>query len=552
MIESSAVSENRISASSFSDLAWRITGLVNLYRVVVTAGLFILARLPATASTLSLQHPGAMLWICLLHFCAGCLLVVVRRDRWAHPQWLALIHVGIDAVGFGAIVWAAGGVSSGLGILMLLPVGAMSLLANNRRSSYLMASFATLALLFQQAATQIANNAGMADSLAVGLLGIMLFAVAMGLRPLASRLRDSEARVLRQAMDLENQAQLSQYILQNLRESLLVVDAGDRIRLINDSAADLLGAGDTVRGALLGEISPRLLYLLSKWRQSAGLQSAASETFLAADGTRIVQPHFVQLGPGHEDVVLVFLEDTSFIAQKVQQSKLAALGRLSASIAHEIRNPVGAMSHAAQLLAESSSLPAADRRLTEIITGNATRVSRLIGNMLEFSRRGTGTPESVVLSDWLARFREEFLATLQLPTDRLSISAAESPGAAEGVVVRVDPTQLHQIVWNLCQNALTHGGASRGSYPVELHYGRHPGSGRPYLEVSDRGPGVPAELRERAFEPFYTTSGQGTGLGLFLARELAQGNDAALVCDDRPGGGSVFRLVFSDPSRWST
>ena len=542
---------NQQTVGTFSDLGWRITGLVNLYRVVVTAGLFILARLPATANTLSLQHPRAMLWLCLLHFCASVILVAVRRERWRDLQWLALTHVAIDSLGFSGIIWAAGGMSSGLGILMLLPVGAMSLLATSQRSNYLMASFATLSLLLQQLATQFLGDGSVGDFVAAGLLGVMLFAVAMGLRPLANRLRDTEARVLKQETDLENLAQLSQYILQHLRESLLVVDANDRVRLINDSAADLLNQSASVRGALLGEVSPRLLHLLSTWRQRKDFPDAAVDTFLAADDSRVVQPHFVQLGPGQEDGVLVFLEDTSFIAQKVQQSKLAALGRLSASIAHEIRNPVGAMSHAAQLLAESPALPDTDRRLTEIITGNATRVSRLIGNMLEFSRRGTGTPARVEMADWLERFREEFVTTLQLPGEKLAITCLDDATDGRGVSVRVDPTQLHQITWNLCQNALTHGGAAAAAARIELRHGRLQGSGRPFLEVADRGPGVPAELRERTFEPFYTTSGQGTGLGLFLARELAQSNGATLLCDERPGGGSVFRLVFSDPTRWS-
>ena len=171
--------------------------------------------------------------------------------------------------------------------------------------------------------------------------------------PLARRLRDTEATVRRQQVDLANLAQLSQYIVQNLRESIVVVDHENRIRLINESAAGLLGDRNAYPGALLGEASPQLLYLLETWRQRTATPAAQAQTFVSADGGHVIQPHFAPLGGSEPTPVIVFLEDTELLAAKIQQSKLAGLGRLSASIAHEIRNPVGAMSHAAQLLGES-------------------------------------------------------------------------------------------------------------------------------------------------------------------------------------------------------
>ena len=242
--------------------------------------------------------------------------------------------------------------------------------------------------------------------------------------------------------------------------------------------------------------------------------------------------------------MLVFLEDTGTIAAKVQQSKLAALGRLSASIAHEIRNPVGAMSHAAQLLAESGTLAEDDRRLTAIMRSNAARVSGIIDNVLQLSRREPSRPERLQLGEWCEAFREEFCETLQLPPSRLEVVGDES------IEVSADPGQLHQIVWNLCQNALTHGTDPAGEHPVRIRLGRLAGSGRPFLEVVDRGPGIGAADIERVFEPFFTRAARGTGLGLFLARELAESNAATLLYEANEGGGSRFRIVFADPRRW--
>src|SRR6202012_1320844 len=197
------------------------------------------------------------------------------------------------------------------------------------------------------------------------VLGAVLFLIALSAWPIANRLREREALVRRQEVDLANLAQLSQYIIQHLRESILVIDTHDRIRLINESAAHILGDTNAFPEALLGEASPRLLYLLETWRQTQGNTAvfpAPDQTFVAADGARVVRANFAPLGNSNPTPVIVFLEDTSLLAEKVQQSKLAALGRLSASIAHEIRNPVGAMSHAGQLLAESPGVSAEDRR----------------------------------------------------------------------------------------------------------------------------------------------------------------------------------------------
>ena len=232
------------------------------------------------------------------------------------------------------------------------------------------------------------------------------------------------------------------------------------------------------------------------------------------------------------------------MAERVQQSKLAALGRLSASIAHEIRNPVGAMSHASQLLRESPAIGPDDRHLTDIIEKNAVRVSQIIDNVLELSRRDKTRQERLQLDAWLETLANEFRDTLQLAPERLRLTS-DLPR----VQVHFDPSHLHQVVWNLCDNAVKHGAGDRGD-TVELRAGRVPTSGRPYLEVADRGPGIDAADAERIFEPFFTNGVGGTGLGLFISRELCQTNGAMLLYEPRPGGGSTFRVIFADPQRW--
>jgi two-component system, NtrC family, sensor histidine kinase PilS len=428
-----------------------------------------------------------------------------------------------------------------------LPVGAASFIVR-QRLALSFAAVATLALLLQQSMASLSGRGDAGDFAATGIVGALIFIVTLGVGPLASSLRESEERVRQREVDVANLAELNQFIVQHLRESILVVDEHDTIRLINESAAQLLKGGDVSAGTPLGEVAPRLLYLLETWRLHSYDWQMSSLSLLSSDGGSLVQPHFVSLdssNPGKP--TLIFLEDTTIISERVQQSKLAALGRLSASIAHEIRNPVGAMSHAAQLLAEAESLTPQERRLTSIIRNNGERVSNIIDNVLQLSRRDSTRPERIEVNGWVREFLAEFRDTAQVDAQTLQFDPRN-----EEVDVRVDPTHLHQLLWNLCENALKYGRTAEFTAPIEIRTGRMLGSDRPYLEVLDRGPGIPTQDAERIFEPFFT-SGQGqggTGLGLFIARELAQTNRAILVYEPRVGGGSIFRVVFADPQRW--
>jgi len=529
-----------------SDLAWRVIGLLNLYRLLVPLVLIAMQAFAGPSWGFATARPALFLAACLAYFTAAVLLVIARRLHWSSLRIVALVNASVDAIAIGFILYASGGVASGLAILLALPVLALTVLAD-RRDALLIAAMTAIAVLVQQVFAGLTGLATTSDYLTAGLFGLLLFIIAFAMWPVADRLRESEALVRRQEVDLANLAQLSQYIVQHLRESILVIDADDRIRLINESAAQVLGDGLAYPDALIGEASPRLQYLLESWRQreaDTGPAPASERTFVAADRTRVIRPHFAPLGNAKPAPVLVFLEDTSLIEERVQQSKLAALGRLSASIAHEIRNPVGAMSHAGQLLAESPRLLDEDRRLTDIIRDNASRVSGIINNVQRLARREPAQLERLSLGAWIEEFREEFCETMQWPLRRLRVQ-----GMVDEVETRVDPDQLRQIVWNLCDNAIKHAVADDPDQPVEVSYGRMSGNARPFLEIADRGAGVAPEHAERIFEPFFT-GGRGTGLGLFLARELAQSNGATLIYEARTGGGTVFRIVFADPRRW--
>ncbi len=522
--------------------AWRILLLLNLFRFLVPlvlGGLFLLL----TPKPVGAQQPALFAGSLIAYELFALLTFVSLKRHWPEIQTQTLTQVLVDIVVVTMLVYASGGMNSGLGALLILPVTAASLIIPSRLG-LLLAAAATLSLLFQQGMDVLRGVSDTSELTAAGMIGALLFILSLSASYAGKRLSDSEALIKQREVDIANLAELNEFIVQHLRECILVVDAQDRVRLINESAAQLLKDGQVTTDTLLGEISPRLLYLLDIWRRQEVTQPSMAGNLVSANGGTLIQPHFVALANQTPGPTLIFLEDTSIVAERVQQSKLAALGRLSASIAHEIRNPVGAMSHAAQLLSESPTLTAQDQRLSQIITSNAERVSTIINNILQLSRREATHAESLSLNDWLEEFSTQFRQSFELDESQLRI---ERPGYP--VTVKADSSHLHQIVSNLCENALKYGQAANGK-SLELRFGRISNTNRPYMEVADRGPGISAEEAEQIFEPFFTAGESGTGLGLFIARELAHCNRAVLIYEPRHGGGSIFRIVFSDPQRW--
>ncbi len=522
-------------------LNWRVLALLNLYRVLVPlmlGGLYLLGG----AKGIYLESQEVFFVSIAFYLCFGLVNVILVRRRLGGVNLQLMLQASIDIVVLTLLLNTLGGVPSGLGLLFLLPVGGIAYLVAPRAAIFL-AAVAAIAILGDTIWQHITGHLDSTWYATAGLLGVVLFTIAGASSFAATRLRETDALVRQKDVDLANLADLSQYIVQHLRESILVVDAADEIRLINDSAAEILGEDHAVPGALVGEIAPRLLHSLTTWR-CAEQEDSTPPSFVAADGARVIQPHFAPLGGTAPGPTLIFMEDTSLMAERVQQGKLAALGRLSASIAHEIRNPVGAMSHAGQLLAESPNIGDDERRLTDIIRNNSERVSTIINNVLQLSRRESTKPTRLNLGDWFEDFLAEFCETMQIQESQIGLREDSS-----GLEVRFDPSHLHQVVWNLCENSLKYA-ESRGGLSLEIRVGRLNPSNRPFLEVADRGPGIEAVAADRIFEPFFTGRKGGTGLGLFIARELCQLNRAVLLYEPRGGGGSIFRIVFSDPQRW--
>ncbi len=379
-----------------------------------------------------------------------------------------MIQLGVDAVAMSILIHASGGISSGLATLLILPAGATATIVE-RRYALLGTSIVTLALLTETTISFLQGQSSSPDYLVTGMTGASLFAITLLAVPFARRLRESEALAQQREIDLANLNELNEFIVQHLRESILVVDEFDRVRLINETAARQLKGGPVASGSALTSVSPHLSFLLESWRRQTTTRRDNVGEVVGADGGTIIRPHFVSLSETGAGPVLVFLEDTSQLAERAQQTKLAALGRLSASIAHEIRNPVGAMSHAGQLLRESPSLSSEDRHLTDIIEKNGARVSQIIENVLQLSRKEATRQERIHVADWLVGFVSEYERTLLLDASSFRI---ETDADTTKLEVEFDPSHLHQVMWNLCDNAFSHGAPAGATARIDLRVGR--------------------------------------------------------------------------------
>ncbi|MEM9207835.1 MAG: ATP-binding protein [Pseudomonadota bacterium] len=526
-----------------TDLTWRVLGTLNVFRLFIATLLLGLYFATDDPRFFGDRYPGVFAASAAGFLVFSIVVGLAIRQRWTPAAPIVYSQVVVDITVIIALMHASGGLSSGLGGLLIVFVGASSLTLPNRVPTFF-AAVATLMVLGEQFFSVLNGASEPSEYPAAGILGAIIFAIAMAAKPLASRIQASEALARQRGVDLANLAELNEYIVQHLRESIVVVDADNRIRLINTSAASLLGAPELQNGLPINEVAPHLARFLDAWRRDRN-HSAHRELESGDDrGARIIA-HLAPLGRNEprDGPALIFLEDASVMNARVQQSKLASLGRLSASIAHEIRNPVGAMSHAGQLLAESDALGQDDLRLTEIIRTNSERVSHIIDNVLQLSRRESSRPERLAVGPWLAEFADEFSRTLELREGEISVVKVDAD-----LAVRMDPSHLRQILWNLCDNAVKYA-SETGGILVELEAGRTAQHGRPYLEVLDRGHGVDPATLDKIFEPFFTDKHGGTGLGLYISKELCELNRAVLSAQPRPGGGSMFRIVFADPGR---
>ncbi len=509
---------------------------LNLFRILL-AGVFTLLIHTDTFSGLGRGGKvSSFEWIALAYLVLATTIWISWRKQRAGFRGHVVLGLTADLLFQTAALHSLGGLDSGLGILTLTTVASGALLLPGRLVG-LLAAVATLVVLGEHFHALIWLRADRSLYQAA-IYGAGFFAIGLVSYLTARQLRESRNLAQRRGVDLANLAQLNALIIQRMRTGILVVDDQDRIRMLNESAWYLMGMpAEHLRD--LRRLAQALAERLQNWRNSHAHDTHA---LVLGPGLPSVVPRFTRLEADAEGGVLVFLEDESMVSRRAEEMTQASLGRLAASIAHEIRNPLASISYSQQLLAEAEQLAPAEQRLVQIIGNNAKRLDDIVENVLHLSRRERARPELIELVSWCRGFVDEFKAAHPLGEDALEVTAVNREVRAS-----VDPTQLHQVVWNLCQNALRHGRRPGEAAHVILRCALTQDQLGPVLDVIDHGPGIDPKDAQSIFQPFFTTHHQGTGLGLYIARQLCEANQARL--DYLPGatGGACFRLRFATP-----
>ncbi len=428
------------------------------------------------------------------------------------------------------------GISGGLGNMLVISVAASNIMLRSQLG-LLVAAISSLGVMGQEIYLLLNDNSNIDSVFRAGVLGVVYFATALLVRNLSYRISASEDLARRRAQNIEELERLNHQIIQRMLTGIVVTNEFGQVRMANQAALSLLGLEQVDE---LDMLPDDLMERLRDWQLDPGRKSPP---FRGSSNRAPIQANFAMLQKEEGQDILIFLEDTGKIAQQAQQLKLASLGRLTAGIAHEIRNPLGAASHAAQLLLESEDLNSADRQMTEIILRHAKRMNGIIENVLELSRGKTSTPEMIDLNEWLKTYINDYTAGGTISAD------IEITPLRQDIRGRFDASHLSQILNNLIANGLRYSTAKTGYPWIGIVIGEIEDTRQAYLDILDNGPGIDEEQMRHLFEPFYTTDKKGTGLGLYLSKELCEANQAQLDYFKRDEGGSRFRITFPHPKR---
>ncbi len=449
-----------------------------------------------------------------------------------------------DIVAQTLLMYASGGLVSGIGYLMLVTVAAGSIFFAGQMA-VLIPAVASICIILESAVGVVLLGRDDNTVFPAGLLGILLFITALIFGRLSRALVQAQRRAATQSELSAEMQQLNQLIINRMRTGILVVNDRGDVEQLNNAAAELLGhppdrpalrRGDSVRG------ETRLMEQLKEWHR---LPWSRTTPFIPRFGNTELQANFARLEHSDKDRTIIFLEDVRAATQQAQQLKLASLGRLTGSIAHEIRNPLGALSHAAELLSEGSGEDSTNTRLTSIIRGQVQRMNHIVDSILQLSRRQQHAPRELDLAQWLDEFLDHYRQGWN-PEPQIEVRQDERAGKS----VTFDPVQLQQVLTNLLDNALRYSELRTGTPWAAIRIGLSTDARTTNLDILDNGPGVPEEHRGKLFEPFFTTSSGGSGLGLYISRELCAINYATLKYqapyENEPG---FFRISFVHPEK---
>ena len=521
------------SSVSLTGSTRRILWIIGLFRAVCGALLLGLALL-LDLRAINVAAPYAFVIAASLYFVFGLAAfgwIQQERMQLSLPQTLLALLSG--DVFFLALMMVSGGSTAAPLPILLFPQLAASGWLLRTETAFFHAAFAALVLLGLEAYRALGGDIRGPQLFQTGLICVGYFAM-VGIAVVIGRYtKASEDLAAQRGIDVANLEQVNRLIIQDMQDGVLVVDLTGVVRGHNAQVTRLLGGFGRMRGGMrLSEFSTTLHDYWRRWNEDV---SEPLPPFKVDATQRLLRVRLVRIGSGLHGGTLIYLEDLGRAQNEAQQMKLAAMGRLTASIAHEVRNPLSAINQAAQLLDEDGSVAPEGVRLLSIIRSNAKRIDRIVGEVLQLNRRDRQQPEVIRLGEFMRAITEEIMQADGMPAGGIVIDIGDD------LLVMFDRGHLNQIAWNLIRNAWQHCQKCEGSIGLAARAGYM--GDAVICELADDGPGVPTEYRTQIFEPFFTTRSGGTGLGLYIARELADANGAALELLPKSPG-AIFRLTF--------
>jgi two-component system sensor histidine kinase PilS (NtrC family) len=511
----------------------RILWIVGLFRAVCGALLLGLALL-LDLRAMNVDAPNSFLTAASLYFVFGLAAFGwLQQDRVQLPLMQTLFALVAGDILFIALMMVAGGSTGAPLPILLFPQLAASGWLLRTQTAFFHAAMAAIVLLGLEAYRVLGGDIRGPQLFQTALICLGYFAM-VGIAVVIGRYTTaSEELAAQRGIDVANLEQVNRLIIQDMQDGVLVVDLTGVVRGHNAQVTRLLGGFGRMRGGMrLAEFSTTLHDYWRRWNEDF---SDPLPPFKVETTQRLLRVRLVRIGSGLNGGTLIYLEDLGRAQNEAQQMKLAAMGRLTASIAHEVRNPLSAINQAAQLLEEDGSVAPEGQRLLSMIRSNAKRIDRIVGEVLQLNRRDRQQPEVIALGDFVRGLTEEIVQAERIPPDGIAIDIADD------LLVMFDRGHLNQIAWNLVRNAWQHCQKHAGSIRITARPGYM--GDAVICELADDGPGVPLEVRAQVFEPFFTTRPGGTGLGLYIARELADANGAALELLPKSPG-AVFRMTF--------
>lgn len=521
-----AAASDEPPARDFADAYWTSLAYFNGYRIALAALFLASATGYGDVFNFGRRDPQLFAGVAGAYLVAALVYQVLLWWHRGHFNAHLSTHVATDIVAITLLMHASGGYQSGLAVMLLITLAGAALVGRGRLIPFY-AALATIAVLSEHLVRLLSENLDATTFLQPALLSVAFFATALMTNFLAQRVIANEQIARERGLRLADQIRVNELVIRDALDGIVVVDPDGGIRQYNRQAEALLGP--LMGGDRLAAHAAPLVDALARWR--AGAPTAREAIELPGSGKR-ARARFVDTGASVAGGSVIYLVDESKLEDEARQHKLAALGRLTANIAHEIRNPLSAIVHAADLMDEENRAPQR-ARLTRIIRDNAARLERMVRDVLELNRRDRAQAERITLRAYVESFVREFAENEQIPPGAISIAIPDD------FTIEFDWVHLNQVLWNLTRNAWRHSSRQAGSVSllavktaeqIELH-------------VIDDGTGVPKSLQAQLFEPFFTTYSSGTGLGLYIARELCVANGADLEYRQRDKGAD-FCIVW--------